>query len=804
MGLFDGKVVAVTGAGGGIGREYALAFAREGAKVVVNDLGGARDGAGHGNAMADHVVAEIREAGGTAAPNYDSVATMEGAQNIVKTAVESFGRLDILVNNAGILRDKTILKMSEQEFDIVVAVHLKGTWACSRFAAEQMIEQGGGGRIINTSSYAGLKGNFGQSNYGAAKAGIAGLTRVLALEFGRKGITVNCIAPLAKTRLTDDIDMIPDQAKPEFMVPMVLFLASELGADVNGRIFGCHVNHYFEYRMELTAGVDKGAEPWTAKEVAARLKEISISRAEMAPPKKAEGAGDAGPGAQCLAVLSAMPAAFAPEKAGDWSAVLHFLIAGAGDYTMTVNDGRAEVAEGKKGEATCVVKLDAETFLGMATGKVDGNQAFMQGKISASNIKDMIKYGTSFDQKKARAAASEALAKVHSGGGGDRIAQIFDAVASGFLKEKAGDWAAVLHFVLAGADSYTMTVDDGACRVEKGLTGTATCVVKTDAETFIGMAEGKVDGNQAFMQGKVSATNIKDMIKYGTCFDGKAIKKKLAALAGPKAEEPAVERPQGLNRACLGRKGVMPPVLIQAEHTVAYAKATNDLNPQYVESGRGGGIIAPVLFPVRLLHPAMARVVADPELNVDYPMVLHGEQDMRFHQPLRPLDLIRTETEITRIEAKSSGEVFDVTGRLTRDGELVCESVATIFIRSRDKSAGGQKEPKAEPELPSFTFEEPMVVRPNQSYEYADASGDRNPIHIDEGVAKAVGLGGIILHGLCTMAFTSQAVIKHAAGGDATRLRRLKVRFSRPVKPKDELKTQGWVVDEKQNVVIVG
>ena len=222
MGLFDGKVVAITGAGGGLGRAYAHAFAREGARLVVNDLGGSADGSGSGTMMADTVVQELVEMGTEAAASYDSVATREGAEGVVRTAVEAFGRLDVLINNAGILRDKTLLKMTDELWNLIIDVHLNGTYLCSQAAARQMVAQGGVGRIINTSSYAGLKGNFGQTNYGAAKAGIAGFTRVLALELQRKGITVNCIAPLAKTRLTDGIDAVPDEATPELISPIML------------------------------------------------------------------------------------------------------------------------------------------------------------------------------------------------------------------------------------------------------------------------------------------------------------------------------------------------------------------------------------------------------------------------------------------------------------------------------------------------------------------------------------------------------------------------------------------------------
>ena len=275
MGLLDGKVAIVTGAGGGIGRAHALAFAKEGAKVIVNDLGGTRDGSGGGSQMADSVVAEIQAAGGEAAANYDSVATLEGAQAIVQSAVDAFGRIDILVNNAGILRDKSLLKMEEAMWDAVIAVHLKGTFAATQAAARKMVEQGQGGRIINTSSTSGLIGQFGQANYGSAKAGIAGLTRVAAIELAKQRITVNAIVPIAFTRMTSDLGMVPEELSPEKISPMVVFLASDLAAGVTGRIFGIQGNFLREYKMAITDGVAKPEGMWTAQEIANRFDEIT-------------------------------------------------------------------------------------------------------------------------------------------------------------------------------------------------------------------------------------------------------------------------------------------------------------------------------------------------------------------------------------------------------------------------------------------------------------------------------------------------------------------------------------------------
>ncbi|MFP6584340.1 MAG: SDR family NAD(P)-dependent oxidoreductase [Candidatus Hydrogenedentota bacterium] len=244
MGALDGKVAAVTGAGRGIGRDIALAFAREGAKVVVNDLGGEVDGDG-GSCIADEVVEEIKALGGEAAANYDSVATTEGGQGIFQTAIDSFGALDILVNNAGILRDRTIFNMEEEDWDAVIAVHLKGHYCCTRPFAKYIRETNRQDcRILNFSSVSGLYGNFGQSNYGAAKSGIAGFSRVLALELDKYGTRVNTISPGASTRMTIglreargasvDVDA-PDQS-PKQIAEVVTWLASSAAQDINAQI----------------------------------------------------------------------------------------------------------------------------------------------------------------------------------------------------------------------------------------------------------------------------------------------------------------------------------------------------------------------------------------------------------------------------------------------------------------------------------------------------------------------------------------------------------------------------------------
>jgi NAD(P)-dependent dehydrogenase (short-subunit alcohol dehydrogenase family) len=225
---FDGRVAIVTGAGQGIGRMYALELARRGAKVVVNDLGVSRNGAGADTSAADKVAEEIVSAGGQAVVNYDSVATMSGGKNIVKTAVDAYGKVDILINNAGILRDKSFMKMTEDEWDLVIGVHLKGAF-CVTQPAIKIMKANNYGRVVFTASTSGLYGNFGQTNYGAAKMGLVGIMNTLKLEVSKYDIKINTIAPTAWSRMTADVfpPEFEEKMNPQFNEPMVLYLCSE-------------------------------------------------------------------------------------------------------------------------------------------------------------------------------------------------------------------------------------------------------------------------------------------------------------------------------------------------------------------------------------------------------------------------------------------------------------------------------------------------------------------------------------------------------------------------------------------------
>src|SRR5580698_7969348 len=286
MGLVDDKVVIITGAGGGIGRAHALAFAREGARLVINDLGGTRDGSGSGSA-ANRVVDELRTAGAQAVASHDDVGSPQGAASLVDGAVQAFGRVDVLVNNAGILRDKSFLKMDEGMWDSVVNVHAKGTFLVSQVFAKQLVAQGGGGRIVNTTSVSGMLGNFGQANYSSAKAGIYGLTGTMSIELKKNGIsvkaigsidlqkhriTVNAIAPIAKTRMTEDLPMFQgvDTLTAEHIAPAALFLGSDLCGDRTGHVLAIAGARVYAFKVVETTGRFKEADNgvWTAQEIA--------------------------------------------------------------------------------------------------------------------------------------------------------------------------------------------------------------------------------------------------------------------------------------------------------------------------------------------------------------------------------------------------------------------------------------------------------------------------------------------------------------------------------------------------------
>ena len=290
MGILEGKVAIITGAAHGLGRSHALLMAQEGANIVINDIGANVDGEGKTTGPADDVVNEIKAAGGKAIASYESVIDFQGAKRIIDCAIDTFGKLDILVNNAGFLREKMTFNMTEEEWDSVVDVHLKGTFNCSRWACAYFRDQGKAGklkgaRIINTVSHAGLSGAAGQPNYSAAKAGIAALTMVWAREMAKYNFTCNAIVPIGRTRMTNRSENLQvmfakpaegefDKYAPENVSPIVAYLASDAAKDITGRLFSMRGGILEVFIPWSSGGLIDIGRRWTVKDIAQRIHEL--------------------------------------------------------------------------------------------------------------------------------------------------------------------------------------------------------------------------------------------------------------------------------------------------------------------------------------------------------------------------------------------------------------------------------------------------------------------------------------------------------------------------------------------------
>jgi NAD(P)-dependent dehydrogenase (short-subunit alcohol dehydrogenase family)/acyl dehydratase/putative sterol carrier protein len=410
---FDGRVAVVTGAGGGLGRVYALELAKRGAKVVVNDLGGPADGLGEGSSRpADAVVEEIRAAGGEATASYESVTTAEGGQRIVEAAVKAYGRLDILINNAGILRDRSLVKLDPESWGAVLGVHLDGAYNVTRPAFARMKEQGYG-RIVMTTSAAGLYGNFGQSNYSAAKLGLVGLMNTLKLEGKKAGIKVNTVAPLAASRLTEGVfpPELLDKVKPEYVAPIVLFLCSRECED-SGQVVNAGPGAYSLAAVVTGPGAvvgEPGAPP-TPEQIERRLGEIdrlegaaryedamaaAMAFVQAAQRRDAPAGGAAGEaaaakpglGGQLKAVFGEMmPAAFDAGAAAGIDVVFQFDISGdgGGQWYAAVKGGELSIAAGQATKPTVTIGMAGADFLELVAGKLDPMAAYSVGKLKVS------------------------------------------------------------------------------------------------------------------------------------------------------------------------------------------------------------------------------------------------------------------------------------------------------------------------------------------------------------------------------------------------------------------------------------
>ena len=398
---FDNQVAVVTGAGAGLGRVYALELAKRGAKVVVNDLGGARDGSGEGSASpADKVVDEIKTAGGEAVANYDNVATAEGGEGIVKSALDAFGTIDILINNAGILRDKSFLKMDPKNWHAVLDVHLNGAYNVTRPAFAVMKEKGYG-RILMTTSAAGLYGNFGQANYTAAKMALVGLMNTLKLEGQKYDIHVNTIAPVAASRLTEDV-LPPDffaKLKPEFVAPLALYLCSAECSDT-GNIYNAGMGCFNRVAMVTGPGVvvGDGKEIPSPEELVEEWEKVKTLKGAKtyfqlneqigdligAFSKPADNATAAEPAGMSVAdTFKNMPKAFVPEAAQGVEVVFQYTITGSqgGDWYCDIKNGACTIEAGQHAKPVCTLEMEDQDFLALMTGKLPAMQAYTSGKL---------------------------------------------------------------------------------------------------------------------------------------------------------------------------------------------------------------------------------------------------------------------------------------------------------------------------------------------------------------------------------------------------------------------------------------
>jgi 3-hydroxy-3-methylglutaryl CoA synthase/NAD(P)-dependent dehydrogenase (short-subunit alcohol dehydrogenase family)/putative sterol carrier protein len=415
---FDGRVAIVTGAGGGLGRLYALELARRGAGVVVNDLGGARDGTGQSTSAADAVVSEIVAAGGRAVANYDSVTSPEGGERIVRAALDAFGRVDILINNAGILRDKSLAKMTPEVWQAVLEVHLWGAFNVTVPAFRAMREQGYG-RIVLTTSAAGLFGNFGQANYGAAKLGLVGLMNSLKLEGAKYGVKVNTVAPLALTRLTEDVlpgDLAP-KLKPELVTPLVLYLCSEQCAD-SGLVLNAGMGFFSRAAVVNGPGLTlgDGQQPpsimdihnhWAQIESLAGAREYPDANAALmdmfagsrpaeaaaasAPPPAAPAPAAGGGELTVGGFFEGLAARFQPGAAAGVNVVFQFALSGpsGGEWYAVVQDGACTVDKGTHPKPTTTLKMSDEDFLQFVSGKLGATKAYTTGRLKIEG--DLIK-----------------------------------------------------------------------------------------------------------------------------------------------------------------------------------------------------------------------------------------------------------------------------------------------------------------------------------------------------------------------------------------------------------------------------
>ena len=430
----------------------------------------------------------------------------------------------------------------------------------------------------------------------------------------------------------------------------------------------------------------------------------------------------------------------------------------------------------------------------------------MQGKVTATNISDMMKYRSSFSKEKAVAAAKAQAAPAAAPPPApapvasdvdvtpqERMRWVFQLAHELFSSEKFQGMDTGVDFDLGETGRWRLVWSGEGARADKAPGGEPVASrIKCDAATLCDVIDGEADAGAAFKEMKIVATRMADFLAFT-----EALRKQdhLKVIARALAECP-VKVPSAL----IDKTFHGTPLVVRYEHAESYARAANDENPRYFRD-KTDQVETPPLLAVRYHVDLVRKILSDPAIEVDVMRLVHGEQEMIFHQPLRPRDVIAPKAAIHAVEHKDAGSLLSIRLRLMREGELANETFSTYFVRR--PGTGAKKKESSVLEIDQPDFEEPMAVRADQSREYAEASLDNNPIHIDDDVAKAAGFKGVILHGLCTLAFASQAVVNRVAGRDPTRLASIKARFSKPVLMGDRLVTRVKVIGSDNEMIQV-
>lgn len=528
------------------------------------------------------------------------------------------------------------------------------------------------------------------------------------------------------------------------------------------------------------------------------------------------------PQERVASIFRHMPDAFISETAKEWKAVLHWEIAGTGDFTLTTQNGVCNVAESKEGKPTCIVRTDTDTFLGITDGTIDGNQAFMTGKISASNVRDLLKYQKAFAPNRASpatetaktpetTATSQTLATSEEKPGGasptDRSvpatypaldtldAQQRLAFLLGFLPRfvpPSENLRPLTMHLRAGSLACTLRASADGLDVEPNHTGTPTARVVGDPESLWSLFTGG-DATKLVQNAKITTTSMNDLRQIVAWF-GENPEKELASELD--------SRGSGINRSAIGRVVEGDPIVVSEQEILDFATATNDPNPHFVDTSRKEGIVAPPLFAVRFFNQLYVKVVTDPSLEINVGRLLFGEMEMRYLSPIRPGDQVFARVTVLNIEDKETGQVMRLRSQLICEGDVKVDAVASWFVRWEKKPKIKRlASPSADPsetDLP-IAFEDSTVFLENQTQLFAMASNDPNPVHLDANFAKAFGFPGVIVHGLCSMAFCSKAFVSKATQGDPRKLQSLKVRFSKPALPGQKLTTRAFKPKEVED-----